>query len=287
MRLAILADIHGNLPALEAVIADLQQQRPDAVYLAGDQINRCPWNNEVLELLDTFGWPAIQGNHEYVIGRINTPQNFAPFTNQARFPGLWWTQARLRPAYLTAIRELPAELSITWPNLPPIRLLHGIPGNSFVGLLPSASDDQLATLLATVPEEIVVCAHTHRPMLRTAGAWQIWNGGSVGSPYNGDPRAQYLLLDGVAGRWLPTLRQVDYDLRLVEQAFVASGMLAEVGPLAELDLRTVVTGEPWSSDFGHWMKFQPAPLQGDLQAALHHYFTLHGPGRWAFEATDQ
>ena len=62
MRVAFLADIHGNLPALEAVLRDLAHQAPDAVYLVGDQINRCPWNNEVLDLLaialdtDHLGW---------------------------------------------------------------------------------------------------------------------------------------------------------------------------------------------------------------------------------------
>ena len=75
MRLAFLADIHGNLPALEAVIRDLQDLAPDQVFLAGDLVNRCPWNNEVMELLADTGWPGVVGNHDLVVGRIHTPNN--------------------------------------------------------------------------------------------------------------------------------------------------------------------------------------------------------------------
>jgi len=147
----------------------------------------------------------------------------------------------------------------------------------------SASDSHLAGLLREVDEPVVLCGHTHRPMVRTVEHWQIFNGGSVGAPYNGDPRAHYLLLDVVHGRWWPTLRQVDYDRDQVATAFVTSGFLADVGPLAELDLRTILTGEPWSSDFGHWMRVQPPALQQNVEAALPLYLQTHGPGRWAFD----
>lgn len=283
MRLAILADIHGNLPALEAVVTDLQTQRPDAVYLAGDQVNRCPWNNEVLDLLATQGWSGVYGNHDLVVGRINTPENRPPFTNAPRFPDLWWTQAQLHPHHLATLRQLPAELRLDFGLAPVIRLLHGIPGNPFIGFL---ADDEIANVhqaLDGVVESVVITAHTHRPLARTVGRWQIFNGGSVGAPYNSDPRAQYLLLDARQGRWQPTFRLVEYDRSLLSPAFTTSGMLREVGAIAELALRTVLTGEPWISDFGHWLRFQPATLIADLTQALTLYLTQHGPGRWAFD----
>lgn len=283
MRLAVLADIHGNLPALEAVMDDLAEQSPDAVYLAGDQINRCPWNNEVMDLLATVGWPAIQGNHELVVSVINTSQNFHPFTNRQRFTGLWWTQEHLKPEHLAAIRRLPTELRLDFGVAPPIRLLHGVPGNSFVGLLPDQDEASVQHVLQRVVEPVVITAHTHRPLLRQSGRWQIFNGGSVGAPYNSDPRAQYLLLDAVNGAWQPTLRQVEYDRSGLSDAFATTGFLAEVGPQAELDLLTVLTGEPWTSDFGYWMRSQPAGLQNDLRTATTRYLQQHGPGHWAFE----
>ncbi|CAN5658888.1 metallophosphoesterase family protein [soil metagenome] len=282
MRVAILADIHGNLPALEAVLENLKQQSPDALYFAGDQINRCPWSNEVMDLLATLGWPAIQGNHELVVGAINTPANRPPFTNRARFIDLWWTQEHLHPHHLETIRALPAELQLSLADAPPIRLLHGIPGNSFIGILAETTDDMVQKVLAPVEENVVVCAHTHRPMERSVESWQILNGGSVGSSYDGDPRAHYLLLDTVNGHWQPTFCRVDYDRSVLPSAFHASGMLAALGPLGQLHLRTILDGEPWSSDFGFWMRTQPIELQQDLALAVTFYLEHHGPGRWAF-----
>ena len=286
MRIAILADIHGNLPALEAVLADLKHQSPDAVYLAGDQINRCPWSSDVMDLLATLGWPAIEGNHELVIGKINTPANEPPFTNRARFIDLWWTQEHLSSHHLTTVRQLPAERTLHFAEAPPIRLVHGVPGNPFLGLMAETSPAIVNRVLANVTEPVVICAHTHRPLARTTERWQIFNGGSVGAPYNGDPRAHYLLLDAVDGQWQPTFCRVDYDRSVIPTAFRASGMLDALGMLGELHLRTILDGEPWSSDFGYWMKFQSAELQDDLERAVVDYLRLHGPGRWAFDVEE-
>lgn len=283
MRIAILADIHGNLPALEAVVADLQHQAPDAVYLAGDQINRCPWNNDVMDLLATQGWPAIEGNHELVIGKINTPANGPPFTNRARFIDLWWTQEHLHPHHLTTIRQLPAERTLNFDAAPAIRLVHGVPGNPFLGLMAETNPALVNRALANVAEPVVICAHTHRPLARTTERWQIFNGGSVGAPYNGDPRAHYLLLDAVDGQWQPTFCRIDYDRSVIPVAFRTSGMLDALGTLGELHLRTILDGEPWSSDFGYWMKSQAIELQDDLERAVADYLHQHGPGRWAFD----
>jgi len=285
MRLAFVADIHGNLLALEAILADLQQQKPDAVYLVGDQVNRCPWNNEVMALVGDQGWPAIAGNHDLIVGMINTPQNRPPFTNRARFPTLWWTQAQLTAEHLTVMRQWPEELTIAEPGLPTIRVVHGIPGNAFVGILPEDREEKLRTVLTGVEETVIACGHVHRPLARTVDQWQVYNGGSVGIPYNGDPRAQYLLLDGIGHQWVPTFRQVEYDHSPIAQAFVTSGMQAAVGAMAELHLRTVMSGEPWTSDFGYWLKLQTAEVNSDLVRALDLYFQQHGPGNWAFPLT--
>ena len=282
MRLAFLADIHGNLPALEAVIADLQQVRPDAIYLVGDQVNRCPWNSEVMALIMAEGWPAIAGNHDLVVGAINTPQNRPPFTSRSRFPTLWWTQENLSPSQLTVMRSWPEERELNFTGLPPIRLLHGIPGNAFIGILPEDPDEKIRNLVASVVEPVIVCGHTHRPLQRTVDNKQIFNGGSIGIPYNSDPRAQYLVLDGNAGAWHPTFRQVDYDHSAIPDAFEATGFRSAIGPIAELHLRTVMSGEPWTSDFGFWLRFQPDTIQQDLGLAIEAYLLQHGPGNWAF-----
>lgn len=287
MRLAFLADIHGNLPALQAVMADLQQQTPDQVYLVGDQVNRCPWNSEVMTIVLEEGWPAIAGNHDLIVGRINTAENRPPFTDRDRFPTLWWTQAQLSAAHLAAMRQWPLDRAIVLPDLPPVRLFHGIPGNPFVGILPEDPAAQIAGQLATVAEMTIVCGHTHRPLARTVEGWTVYNGGSVGIPYNSDPSAQYLLLDGSATGWQPTWRRVEYDHSAIPTAFERSGQLAAAGPIAELHLRTVMNGEPWISDFGHWLNHQSGDLRADLTQAVATYLQHHGPGQWSFMLDQQ
>jgi len=288
MRLAFLADIHGNLPALEAVIADLRVQAPDAVYLVGDQISRVPWHNEVLDLLADQGWPAIYGNHDWVIGRIHTPHNTPPFTERERFVAMYWTQETLRGEHLETIRAWPSDLHLRFDDAPPIRVTHGVPGNCFVGIFPFTPGDRALDLLRSVDEPYVVLGHTHRPMDRTYARGAGWpplraiNGGSVGLPYNGDVRAQYLLLDLRGGRWEPTFRAVPFDRSGMREAFVASGMLEVVGPTGELHVRTALSGEPWSSDFAYWLYTQGPATAQDMERAVAVYLERHGPGNWAF-----
>lgn len=287
MRIAFLADIHGNLPALDVVLADLQAQSPDAVYLVGDQINRCPWNNQVLDILDAQGWPAIAGNHELVVGIIGTPKNRYPFTERRRFEVLWWTWENLHPDHLHAIRLLPEQLLIEIDGAPAIRLVHGIPGNAETGFYAELNDDIMAGYLTGIAEPVVICAHTHRPLDRHVDSWHVINGGAVGLPYNGDPRAQYVLLDLVqengCRRWRPTFRQLEYDRQPVLDAFETSGLLEAASPLVKLDLLTIETGHPWTSDFGIWLRGQPKSMRKDLEVAMNIYLYSHGPHNWAFD----
>lgn len=286
LRLAFLGDIHGNLPALEAALADLRQQAPDAVYLLGDLVNRCPWNNEVMALLREQPWPSIQGNHDLVIGDLHTPASREPFTNRGRFPVIYWTWAHLESEYIQYLRQLPEELVIAFEGAPAIRLFHGVPGNPFEGIYPETDDATIEETFTPFPEPVIICGHTHRPLERGVNGKVIFNGGSIGLPYNSDPRAQYMLLDLVNRQngptWQPVFRQVEYDRSSVPTAFEASGMMAEAGPVSELYMRTVLNGEPWASDFGHWLKQQPAVLRSDLQAAVERYLDQHGPHNWAF-----
>jgi predicted phosphodiesterase len=285
MRLAVLADIHSNLPALEAVRADLLQMTPDMVFLAGDQVNRCPWPNEVLDLIETEGWPAIYGNHELAIGALGTPAGHPVFNNRQRFADMWWTLAQLTPEHLAQIRELPAERRIANTGGPPIRLLHGLRDNPFEGISPKLSDIQIASKLEDIGESVVITAHTHVQFARTVEGRLVLNPGSVGMPYNGDPRAQYMLLDGNGTAWQPTFRRVDYDRGLVREAFDRLGLFQAYGPMGPLYWQTVATGDPWVSDFQAWMREQPAFFGNDLEHAVEVYLSVHGPGRWAFQPT--
>jgi putative phosphoesterase len=284
MRIALLADIHSNLPALEAVRVDLQEMAPDLVFLAGDQINRCPWPNEVMELINDEGWPAIYGNHELIVLELSSPQRAPVFDDRRRFADLWWTWAHLKPAYMERIQTLPSERTIEIEGAPPILLMHGLRGNPFEGFYPDMSDEQMAAKVEGIAEPTVVSAHTHFPLERAVGGKQIFNPGSVGMPYNGDPRAQYLLLDLDGASWRPLFRQVEYDRGVVREAFDQMGLFQAYGPLGPLYWQTIATGDPWVSDFQAWARHQAPIVREDLEHAVELYLSAHGPGKWAFTA---
>lgn len=282
MRIAFMADIHGNLPALEAAVADLSTQSPDAVYLVGDQINRCPWSNEVLDLIADRGWPAIYGNHELVLRMLAEPHEPSRFDDRNRFPDLWWTMERLGARRLATISDYPAARRLGFGYGHPIHLVHGVPGDPFRGFYFESSDSDLLADLSGVSEDVLVCAHTHQPLYRTIGRKKILNGGSVGIPYNGDPRAQYLVLTLVGDCWIPKYRRVEYDVSAVREGFREKKLSDALGPLAEINLRTIETAQPWTSDFAHWLNRQSRELHSNLERALEIYELTHGPGQWSF-----
>lgn len=282
MRLAFLADVHSNLPALEAVRDDLLLAAPDQVFLCGDQINRCPWPNEVLALIAAMQWPMILGNHEIVVLQLAESSYLPIFDDRRRFADLWWTYEMLTPENLARIGVLPAERTIVIDDAPPILLVHGLRGDAFDGIYPTLSDAQVAARIRNVETPTLVAAHTHWPLDRHVEGRHILNPGSVGMPYNGDPRAQYMLLDLVDGVWVPTFRQVDYDHSVVRAAFDELGLFHAYGPMGILYWKTVETGEPWVSDFLIWVRDQAPILQDNLERAVSVYLSVHGPGKWAF-----
>jgi predicted phosphodiesterase len=282
MRIAFLADIHSNLPALEAVQADLLEMVPDLVFLVGDQINRCPWPNEVMELIEAEGWTAISGNHELVVLAIGSGDRAPVLNDRRRFADIWWTWANLTAEHVAQVRALPDERQIVVEGSPSIVMMHGLRGNPFEGYTPEMSDAQIATRLEGIEEPVVISAHTHCPLDRAVERWRVFNPGSVGMPYDGDPRAHYLLLDSVRGAWEPTFRRVDYDRGVVREAFDRLGLFQAYGPLGPLYWQTIATGDPWVSDFQVWMREQPPIVRDDLDRAVELYLSGHGPGKWAF-----
>lgn len=281
-RLALLSDIHANLPALEAVAADIDGAAPDAVYVLGDMVNGCAWPAETLDYLAARGWPMLTGNHDDAVAQLATPRMEGRYADRVYYANLWWTRARLRPAHLALIESLPRELRLAFDDAPSVRLLHGLPDNFFAGFRPDSPDSWITEQLRLIPEPTVADGHTHFPMERRVGRWQVINTGSAGAPFDGDPRPSYALLDGRAAGWRVTIRRVEYDRRRVEVAFHASGLAADGGILSVMFHRSVMTALPWVSDFNWWVRQQPPEIQADPVAALAAYDRGHGPGRWAF-----
>jgi predicted phosphodiesterase len=287
VSIALLSDIHGNLPAFAAVTADIAQRRPDSVCVLGDMINGCPWSAEVLDRLLALGWPMLLGNHDDAVLQLDSSRMETRYHDHERYAVLWWTRAHLAARHLAALSALPLEATLTFPDAPALRLLHGLPGNFFVGFRPDSPAGWAARHLAAVAEGTVAGGHTHVAMARRiarpdGGAWLVINSGSAGVSYDGDPRASYVWLEGDRHGWQVAIRRVDYDRTALAQGYRQSGLATAGGALGEMFLRSVLTGQPWVADFMWWVRKQFGDGPTDMRAAQQRYDARHGPGRWAF-----
>ena len=220
------------MPALEAVLADIDRQRPDEVLVGGDLVGRGPEGSRVVAAIRETGWPTIRGNHEDYLLDFRHHRVPAPWWRQSHWAASRWMAAELSPADAAWLDSLPPSLrSATDRGL---LLVHGTPESANAGLGPWTSDAELRRHLAAVDAEMLICGHTHRPMDRRLPEGRVVNVGSVGLPFNRDPRAQYALFRRDADGWRVEPRQVDYDRRETYAIYERSGFLAEGGITAEL-----------------------------------------------------
>jgi len=233
-QLAILSDIHGNLPALEAVLADLAQFKVDQVVVAGDVINWGPFSAQVMERVTREGWPAIRGNNEFYLLDYETPRAPAEWSDRSNWAMLPWLYRQLNGRWHKAIAAWPDTLSLRFPDAPPLRVVHGSPRSPSEAIHWTHGDAEIMEMLAGVEETTLVAGHTHLAMDRRVGRWHILNAGTVGVPLDGRFRASYMLLEGDADGWRPAFRQVPYDLGPLFAEFERQKFVEECGVLGHL-----------------------------------------------------
>ena len=231
MRVAIVSDIHGNLVALEAVIADLDREAPDLIVHGGDLSVIGPRPAEVIDLIREKGWPGVLGNTDELIVDASTRAE-----QERRAPKLrdWlevlydtlgpWARSRLRDEQFRWLAGLPRE----WRSQELV-LLHAARADLWRAPTQEASDDELRATYGDLYARLAVYGHIHRPFVRQLDGLTVANSGSVGLPYDGDWRPSYLLID----EGIPVVRRVEYDLERahleeIETGFPLAGWLSEV-----------------------------------------------------------
>jgi predicted phosphodiesterase len=220
VRAAVVSDIHANLAALEAVIADLRLTAPDLILQAGDVAVMGPRPAEVVDRLRELDWPALVGNTDQMLWE---PAVRAEQERRASRLRSWlevlfgvlgpWAAERLGDDQLIWLRSLPEERHVG-----DVRVVHASPGDLWRAPMPEAADSELATTYSGAGAAVAVYGHIHRPFVRQMPGLTVANCGSVGLPWDGDPRAAYLLVDD--GR--PTIRRVEYDMEQARRDLAAS-----------------------------------------------------------------
>jgi len=236
MRLAVLADIHSNWPALQAVADDIGRWQPDRVVVAGDVINRGPRPVECLDFVVKMqrerGWRLVLGNHEeYVMHHAHPREPSAGPWIQIWGSSLW-TYEKLQ-GDVSALEAMPLQQSWLMADGAEVRVVHASMGGTRHGIFLETPDDLLRQRIAPAPE-LFVAGHTHLPFVRTIDETLVVNAGAVGLPFDLDPRACYAQLTRHADRWAAEIVRVDYDRAQADRDFDETGFVEEAGPVALL-----------------------------------------------------
>lgn len=245
MKLAVFSDIHGNVPALHAVLEDIRSFAPDVVVMNGDLVSRGPYSLECLRLLQA-DWPDMKlltGNHEaYVLRCVDEPADpDSPTLEIDRFAE--WAMHQLGDA-VEEIRHWNDHWDQTGlAGGASFHITHGSRLGNRDGISDRTRDEDLHAKLGE-HRDLFVGSHTHRPLVKWFQQRLVVNTGSVGQPMDGDPRASYgrFWLEGAD--WKVDIRRVEYNKPQAERDFIDSGFLDQAGPMARLIFRELQQSRP-------------------------------------------
>ena len=228
MKIAVFSDIHANIHALEAVLRNIERQRPARVFCLGDLVGYGAYPNEVIERLRELEIPTIMGNYDDGVGYERGECGCAYQTPEDRQRGhqsIEWTTRTVTPQNKAFLRALPLNLEVNRNGIH-VKLVHGSPRRINEYLY---EDRPLATfekVLEAAGSDILVCGHTHLPYHRIIAGRHVVNDGSVGKPKHGDPRACYITLT-LNGRPEVEFHYVEYDFEAAATAVEAVGLPRE------------------------------------------------------------
>ncbi len=262
MKLAVISDIHGNVAALEAVIEDIQTWHPDQVIINGDLINRGPDSRDCMQLVKEYlgRSPILKGNHEEYVLEC-AAREFIPGEQRHELHRFaHWTIDQLG-SLIEEVRVWHDHLDLVDPEGGEFHVTHGTRLGKRDGIRSNTERDQLPEKLGS-PGRLFITAHTHQPLVLDFDGTKVVNVGSVGSPFDRDPRAAYGRFAFHDNRWNAQIVRVEYDRARTERAYEESGFLDEGGPFARIMLTELRQSR------GHmapWMRhYLRAVLNGDI-----------------------
>jgi predicted phosphodiesterase len=226
MRIAVFGDIHSNDHALEAVLADMDRRGIDRSICLGDITMKGPLPKECVDRVRSLGCPVVRGN---------TDSAYHPDLHPRRFPAQNESQVVARKDFDRHLAALPESDQAWLRGLPlthredtnGVRLdfFHATPAHNYVLVMPWATTDQLADLQPAPDTGGFAFGHCHRAFIRFVRGVLVVNSGSVGIPFDGDPRPSYALLDVEGGGLTASIVRVPYDPEPAIRAAQDAGMI--------------------------------------------------------------
>ncbi len=226
---AVITDIHANLPALQAALERIDELGIEQIYCGGDLVGYGPHPDEVCALIAERAIPTIYGNYDYAIARDLEDCGCAYITPHDRELGqrsVDWTLAHTGQAAKDFMRELPFDLRFAV-GATGVHLVHGSPRKVNEYLFEDKPASLYERLAAAETDQVLAFGHTHKPWIHSYGGVLFVNCGSVGKPKDGDPRGAFAILTATASGVEVTIERVDYDAEAVAREVAASGLPAE------------------------------------------------------------
>jgi putative phosphoesterase len=243
VRIATLCDVHGNLPALQAVLEEVELERPDFVLVGGD-VSSGPMPAQTLALLRAYGDRArfVRGNADRVLDFEGMSSLGEVFFRARR-----WVADQVGDEALAFLGSLPLDEVIEVDGLGSVHFCHGAPGSDTEAITAVTPPERLLPLLAAARTPTVVCGHTHTQFDRRVDDYRVLNAGSVGAPYEDEPGAYWLCIDSTGF----SFRRTPYDVEDAIRQIAATGypgaagfieLLRAVGPGRATHMSALIEG---------------------------------------------
>jgi putative phosphoesterase len=230
MRIGVFSDIHGNLLALDACLADLESQGgADAIVIAGDLCLDGPKPKKVLLRLDEIGAACIRGNTDRYLYDDTASANFG----EPEAAQLAWTRREIGERWLGWLRELPFAMRIGEDDNQ-LLIVHATPHSDDEHIWPDAADADLERLIGNERSTAIAFGHLHIPYVRMWRGKILVNVSSVGLPKDGDPRAGYAIFTEREGGWQVKHRRVSFDVKKVATQLADCGIPGSADLIATL-----------------------------------------------------
>ncbi|MGH7447030.1 MAG: metallophosphoesterase family protein [Longimicrobiales bacterium] len=239
MHYALISDIHSNLPALEAVVADIEARgHAEAVYQLGDLVGYAPWPNEVVQLIRARAIPGVAGNYDSTTAtdyRHCGCRYEDARQEELSHESYEWTRAHVSAETKRYLGSLPFRIDIRplggHTAGPRLILLHGNPALNTVYWTDDRPDRfclQMAESVNAKAGDVIAFGHTHKPWHRIVDGIHFVNTGSVGRPKDGDPRAGYAVVEMTADGVAVEFVRVEYDVELAMSGIRSSDLPDEL-----------------------------------------------------------